>query len=50
MNNYKCKHCGGIFKRNSNKKWIKSYCENSGKNVHLIKLSKQIKIKKIINF
>lgn len=39
MNNYKCKHCGGILERESNKAWIKSYCSVSGKNVHLMKQS-----------
>jgi hypothetical protein len=32
---YYCKHCKLFFGRNSNKKWIPSYCEKSGKNVHL---------------
>jgi len=40
MNLYKCKHCGQIVKIKSDKRWIKSYCEESGKNVHLIKISK----------
>lgn len=36
MNKYRCKHCGKIVLRDSNKAWIKSYCEKTGKNVHLL--------------
>ncbi|OQB03122.1 MAG: VRR-NUC domain protein [Parcubacteria group bacterium ADurb.Bin216] len=36
-NKYKCNHCGAIVERESNKQWIKSYCENTDKDVHLIK-------------
>ena len=34
-NKYKCIHCGYIVERESDKKWIKSYCEMSGKNIRL---------------
>lgn len=37
-NEYKCKHCGKIVKRQTSKQWVKSYCEQTGKNVHLIKI------------
>jgi ribosomal protein L37AE/L43A len=37
MNLYHCKHCGKTVKRNSDKVWVKSYCEKSGKTVHLVK-------------
>ena len=37
MNKYKCKHCGHIVKRESDKQWIKSYCDTTGKSVRLIK-------------
>jgi len=37
---YHCKHCGQTVKRQSEKKWIKSYCEKTGKNVRLQKVSK----------
>ena len=37
MAKYHCKHCGQTVERDSNKKWIKSYCEETGKVVHLIK-------------
>jgi ribosomal protein L37AE/L43A len=33
---YKCKHCKKTIERESNKFWIKSYCEETGKTVHLI--------------
>ena len=34
---YKCPHCNKIVLRNSDKKWIGSYCEEKGKNVRLQK-------------
>lgn len=33
---YKCNHCGKIVNRESNKKWIKSYCDETGKDVRLM--------------
>lgn len=33
---YKCTHCGKIVNRESNKKWIKSYCDETGKDVRLV--------------
>lgn len=36
---YRCKHCGEIVSRQVDgppKKWIKSYCERTGKDVHLV--------------
>lgn len=39
-NNYKCKHCGKVVKRYSYAKWIKSYCEKTGKDVHLMRVKK----------
>jgi hypothetical protein len=36
LNKYKCKYCGEILIRLSDKKWIKSYCETKGKDVHII--------------
>lgn len=35
-NSYKCKHCGKIVKRESDKQWISSYCDETGKNARLI--------------
>ena len=34
-NKYKCIHCNKIVERDSCKKWIKSYCEETCKNVRL---------------
>ena len=34
-NRYYCNHCGKIEERESNKKWIKSYCDKTGKDVHM---------------
>lgn len=31
MNEYRCNHCGKVVKRPSEKRWIKSYCESTGK-------------------
>lgn len=39
---YYCKHCKNIFVRMSDKKWIKSYCEDADKSVHLTLLKKKI--------
>ena len=36
-NKYKCVHCNKVVKRESDKKWIKSYCDETGKNVRLQK-------------
>lgn len=38
---YKCKHCGVIVIRQTSKKWIKSYCQKTGKNVHLMRINNQ---------
>jgi hypothetical protein len=35
VNRYSCKHCGAIVERNSDKAWIKSWCDKMGKDVHL---------------
>lgn len=36
-NKYKCVHCNKVVKRESDKQWIKSYCDETGKNVRLQK-------------
>ena len=38
MNKYRCKHCGKIFERDSDKKWIKSFCEYSGISSRLVRI------------
>lgn len=35
MNNYRCNHCGQTVKRDSDKRWIKSLCEKTGKMTRL---------------
>jgi hypothetical protein len=35
---YYCKHCKKTVSRNSKKAWVKSYCEEYGKTVHLIRM------------
>lgn len=35
INKYKCPYCGIVVTRNSNKKWIKSYCAQLGKSVRI---------------
>lgn len=35
---YKCKHCGKVVLRDSQKKWINSYCEETGKMARLWRL------------
>lgn len=32
---YRCAHCKETVERDSTKKWVKSYCDKTGKNVHL---------------
>jgi len=32
---YHCKHCNKTVERDSDKKWIASYCEDTGKNTRL---------------
>ena len=35
INNYRCKWCGGILQRESNKLWVPSFCEKYNKKTHL---------------
>lgn len=37
-NKYKCNLCGKIVSRDSNKKWIKSMCDDTGKTCRLMKI------------
>lgn len=43
-NNYKCPKCNKVVVRESNKKWIKSYCEDTGLTTRLILQSKKKKL------
>lgn len=36
---YKCNKCGKIILRNSTKYWIKSFCEETGKDARLYRIS-----------
>jgi phage FluMu protein Com len=37
--NYRCKWCGKVVKRHSDKAWIKSMCDATGyKTVHLMRV------------
>jgi hypothetical protein len=38
VSQYRCKHCGRVVKRESNKAWIKSWCDKTQRNVHLIRV------------
>lgn len=35
---YRCKHCGKVVRRKSDKAWIPSYCEKTEKNVRLVRI------------
>jgi len=35
---YRCKHCRKIVLRVSNKQWIKSWCDETSKYVHLMRV------------
>lgn len=35
---FTCRHCGKTVLRAETKKWVKSFCESTGKNVHLIRV------------
>jgi len=39
LNMYKCPQCNKILERESVKKWIESYCYETGKNVRLQKIT-----------
>lgn len=32
---YRCVHCGKVVMRASTKRWVKSWCEATGREVHL---------------
>ena len=39
MARYRCKHCGKVVERSQRKAWIKSFCTDSGRTVHLMRTS-----------
>ena len=38
MNFYKCLRCGKITQRESNKKWLPSYCDEKGVDVYIMRI------------
>ena len=38
---YHCRHCGQTMERNSDKAWVKSYCDRAGRTVHLIRCEEE---------
>lgn len=38
-NTYRCNCCGGLYKINSQKNWIKSYCEKTSRNARLYRIT-----------
>lgn len=40
MTQYYCNHCGKTTERDSTKRWIKSYCESTGKMTRLWRVAK----------
>jgi len=38
MAKYRCKHCGKVVERDSDKEWIKSYCSETGRDTHITKV------------
>ena len=38
---YRCKHCGKVVGRFSDKAWVKSYCSKTGKDVHLMRVERK---------
>jgi len=41
MNTYRCPKCGKTVFRDSKKKWIRSYCDDTGKMTRLINFQPQ---------
>lgn len=35
---YRCKHCGKTVRRNSDKAWVKGFCDKTNKTVHLMRV------------
>jgi phage FluMu protein Com len=38
MSRYRCKHCGKVVERDSNKAWVKSWCDKTQRDVHLTRV------------
>ena len=48
-NKYQCVHCDKVTERDSDKKWIKSYCEETGKNTRLQLIGKHVETGLLLN-
>jgi hypothetical protein len=35
---YRCNHCGKTVLRDSTKAWVRSFCETTGRHVHLVRV------------
>lgn len=44
MGHYRCKWCGQVVERDSNKQWIKSYCDKTGKDVRLMRVATSLEL------
>lgn len=40
---YRCVHCGKVLLRESNKQWVKSTCDTTGKTVHMQRVTAKAK-------
>lgn len=40
MSKYRCNHCGKVVERDSQKRWITSYCETVGKTTRLWRVTR----------
>ena len=38
MNTYRCKHCGKVRHERRTVAWYNSYCEKTGRNVHMVRV------------
>ena len=43
MNKYRCCHCKKVVNRASEKRWVKSFCEATGRTVHLVLVTSEAK-------
>jgi len=42
MAKYRCVHCGRVVERASQKAWIPSYCDRTGRYVHLQRVKRRV--------
>lgn len=41
MSKYRCKLCGKVLERDSDKQWIKSYCEETGRDTRIWRIEEE---------